>query len=174
MDAARLLKLSAWSFIALVCSGVAHNDAQPLVQVQQFLQDYARGVRTSYLSAALESDLVASLLTSIPAEPPQFAGNCNITYDPTADTENRFAILLPPEGCSSSQMDLPSVDAVWQACIDRADRLIMQAVELPTCLRQSLCIQIYSESERAQQGCHSFSACRPCWRGNHFKSRRLA
>ncbi len=89
-------------------------EGQPLIQVQQFLQDYSKGVRVSELSASVEGSLVSSLLTALPVEPHQFAGECNTTYDPTADDSDRFAVLLAASNRLYLQDDLPSVDALWQ------------------------------------------------------------
>lgn len=97
---------------------------QPLIRVQHFLQDYSRSVRVSELSASVEGSLVSSLLTALPVEPHQFAGECNTTYDPTADDGDRFAVLLAPSKCLYSQDDLPSVDVLWQVSIITACRLL--------------------------------------------------
>ena len=53
-------------------------EGQPLIQVQQFLQDYSKGVRVSELSASVEGSLVSSLLTALPVEPHQFAGEYDL------------------------------------------------------------------------------------------------
>ncbi len=92
-------------------------EGQPLIQVQQFLQGYSKGVRVSELSASVEGSLISSLLTALPVEPHQFAGECNTTFDPTADDGDRFAVLLTSSNCVWSQDDLPSVDVLWQVNI---------------------------------------------------------
>ncbi len=77
-------------------------DAQPLVQVQQFLEYYARGVTTDDLSAAVESSLVGSLLVALPVEPRQFTGECNTSYDPTADFQDRCYATTSRRVCVSA------------------------------------------------------------------------
>lgn len=122
-------------------------EGQPLTQVQQFLQDYSRGVRVSELSASVEGSLVSSLLTALPVEPHQLAGECNTTYDPTADDSDRFAVLLASSNCLCSQDDLPSVDVLWQvtisittSCRDSRDAFAHGANQLHKLFNNVVCL----------------------------------
>lgn len=101
--------------MCFLCILFARSWAQPLSEVQEYLDDYAQDLRIANLPSAAEGVLLSKLLTTLPVEPRQYAGQSNITFEPNSDNEGRFAVLLPALNESEqATTDLPAFDDLWQ------------------------------------------------------------
>ncbi len=96
------------------CILFARACAQPLTEVQEYLDDYSHDLHIANLPSAAEGVLLSKLLVALPVEPHQYTGQSSTTFDANSDYEGRFALLLPSLSNETEQTNLPPVDELWQ------------------------------------------------------------
>ena len=100
--------------VCCCCILFARACAQPLTEVQEYLDEYSHDLRIANLPSAAEGVLLSKLLVALPVEPQQYTGQSSTTFDANSDYEGRFALLLPSLSNENDQTNLPPVDELWQ------------------------------------------------------------
>ena len=106
------------SLLVLVLLGAGHRSLADTTweRLESFLSDYTGGARVPTIPAQANAALLGSVLTHLPAVPRQYTGACDVVYDPSIATKNKFALLLPPSTCDAVEPVLPPISDVWQVC----------------------------------------------------------